>query len=184
MPLTIVETPLAGLVLIAIEPASDERGFFARTWCADELAAAGLDVRVAQCSIAHNIRAGTLRGMHWQVAPHVETKLVRCTRGALLDVVVDIRTGSPTHLEHYAVELAADNHLTLCIPPGFAHGYQTLVDDVEVLYMMSAPHEPGAARGARFDDPAFGIDWPHSRERTMSERDRGWAPYEAERASG
>ena len=154
------ETHLAGAFLIDIEPHADERGLFARTWCHDEFAAHGLDARVAQASVSVTRQRGTLRGMHFQAPPFAEGKLVRCLHGAIYDAVIDLRPRSATFLRHFAVELAADTHRALWIPEGFAHGFQTLVDDVEVSYQMSAPYAPQAARGVRWDDPAFGIEWP------------------------
>lgn len=154
------ETPLAGAWVIEPEPFTDERGFFARTWCAREFAAHGLETTVAQRSISFTERRGTLRGMHYQAAPHEEIKLVRCLRGAIHDVIIDLRPESATFHEHYAVELTEQNRLTLYVPKGFAHGYQTLEDGTEVEYQMTEFHHPDAARGVRWDDPAFGIGWP------------------------
>jgi len=171
-------TAVGGAVLVDPERREDERGFFARTWCAREFADAGLPAGLVQCSISWNARRHTLRGMHWQAAPHQETKLVRCTRGALLDVVVDLRPGSPTWLRHVAVELSADNRRALLIPPGAAHGFLTLVEGTEVLYQMDAFHAPEAARGARWDDPALGIAWPAA-PAVISERDRTYPDFRA-----
>ena len=154
------QTGFAGLHLVDIEPRSDSRGFFARTWCQREFDEAGLDSRLVQCSISHNVRRGTLRGMHYQAAPFEETKLVRCTAGAILDVVIDLRPGSDTFLSHYAVELTAENRRALYIPPGFAHGFQTLADGTDVFYQMTEFFAPGYARGVRWNDPRFGIPWP------------------------
>jgi dTDP-4-dehydrorhamnose 3,5-epimerase len=168
------ETRLAGAYTIDVEPHEDERGFFARVWDGEELAAHGLDSRVVQSSIAFNRAAGTLRGLHFQLPPFAETKLVRCTRGAIWDVVVDLRPGSPTFLEWVAVELTEENRRTLYVPEQFAHGYQTLVDRSEVWYQMSAPYEPDAARGLRWDDPKLGIEWPDAELRVISERDLAW----------
>jgi dTDP-4-dehydrorhamnose 3,5-epimerase len=162
-----------GVFVVDIEPFSDERGLFARTFCRDEFAAAGLEVDVAQCSVAYNRRAGTVRGLHWAGAPVQETKLVRVTRGALVDVVVDTRPGSPTFLRHVAVELSADNHRALFIGAGLAHGYQTLVDDTEASYQMNVPFRPGFDRGLRHDDPALGIAWPLPVS-VISDKDRTW----------
>jgi dTDP-4-dehydrorhamnose 3,5-epimerase len=153
-------TPLAGAWLIAVEPQEDERGSFARVWCAREFGAQGLDTRLVQASVSLNRRRGTLRGMHWQASPHEETKLVRCTRGAIHDVIIDLRPDSPTFTRHFAAELTADNRLALYVPQGLAHGFQTLADETEVLYQMSAFHVPEAGRGVRWNDPAFGIRWP------------------------
>ena len=155
-----VETDLPGAFAIEPEPFADERGLFARTFCAREFAAHGLRDRLVQCSTSYNRRAGTVRGMHWQVAPHAEAKLVRCTAGAILDVIVDLRPGSPTRGRHAAVELDAASRRMLYVPEGFAHGFQTLRDDTEVFYQMSAAFAPDAARGFRFDDPAQALPWP------------------------
>ncbi|WP_462188474.1 MULTISPECIES: dTDP-4-dehydrorhamnose 3,5-epimerase family protein [unclassified Frankia] len=169
----ITSTPIAGVMIVDVEPFSDARGMFARTFCAGELAAAGLTVDVAQCSVAYNASAGTVRGMHWAGEPVRETKLVRCTRGALLDVVVDPRPDSPTYLRHVAVELSADNHRALFIDAGLAHGYQTLVDSTEATYQMNVPFTPGHDRGLRFDDPRLGIVWPLPVS-VISDKDRAW----------
>lgn len=171
-------TSIGGVVLVELEPLRDERGFFARSFCAGVFAAGGLDGRVAQCNISFNARRGTLRGMHWQEEPHAEAKLVRCTAGAIHDVVVDIRPRSPTFLCWEAFELTAANRRSLHVPPGVAHGFQTLADDSEVFYQMSVAYEPGCARGARWDDPAFGIRWPLPSP-ILSERDRGYADFRA-----
>ncbi|WP_235608729.1 dTDP-4-dehydrorhamnose 3,5-epimerase family protein, partial [Frankia casuarinae] len=169
----ITPTPIAGVMIVDVEPFPDARGMFARTFCADEFAAAGLTVDVAQCSVAYNASAGTVRGMHWAGEPVRETKLVRCTRGALLDVVVDPRPDSPTYLRHVAVELSADNHRALFIDAGLAHGYQTLVDSTEATYQMNVPFTPGHDRGLRFDDPRLGIVWPLPVS-VISDKDRAW----------
>lgn len=153
-------TSIGGAFLISLERNADERGFFARTWCAREFAAQGLTARLEQCSISFNARRGTLRGMHYQAAPHEEAKLVRCTRGAVYDVIVDARADSPTRGAHLAVELAQGNDTMLYIPQGVAHGFLTLADDVELCYLISATYEPGAQRGFRWNDPALGIPWP------------------------
>ena len=168
------ETRLAGAYTIDVEPHEDERGFFARIWDGDEFAAHGLDARVAQASIAYNRAAGTLRGLHFQAAPHAETKLVRCTQGAIWDVIVDIRPGSATFLEWIGVELSAGNRRTLYVPAGFAHGYQTVTEASEVAYQMSTPHVPEAARGLRWDDQRLAIAWPPADGRVISDRDRAW----------
>ena len=167
---------LPGAYIVDLEPIADERGFFARSWCADEFAAHGLDPVLAQCNISFNYRKGTLRGMHYQTAPHGEEKLVRCTMGAILDVIIDLRPESPTYTQHVAVELTADNRRALFVPEGFAHGFQTLVDESEVFYQMSRSFVAGAASGVRWDDPAFAISWPED-ERTISERDRQWPDF-------
>ena len=162
------ETPIPGVFVLEPERSEDERGFFARTWCAEEFAAHGLDTRVAQCSISFNSRAGTLRGMHYQAAPHEETKVVRCTAGAIYDVALDLRPDSPTFRAWTAVELSAENRAALYLPQGIAHGFQTLQDASEVLYMISVSHAPKSACGVRWDDPAFGIEWPAVTHRTIS----------------
>lgn len=169
---------LPGVVLVTPECHSDDRGFFARTWCAREFEEAGLSPSLAQCSVSWNERRYTLRGMHWEAAPARESKLVRCTRGAVFDVAVDLRLGSPTYLRHIGVELGADDHRALFIPPGVAHGFLTLEDRTEVFYQMDSFYAPGAERGARFDDPAFGIDWPAT-PAVMSERDRSFPDFES-----
>jgi dTDP-4-dehydrorhamnose 3,5-epimerase len=164
---------LPGVWVVDVEPHADSRGMFARTFCQREFEAAGLDPCVAQCSVAFNHRAGTIRGMHWVGEPVREAKLVRVTRGALFDVVVDVRAGSPTYLRHVAVELSADDHRALFVAAGLAHGYQTLADDTEALYQMNVPYQPGHARGVRFDDPALGIAWPLPVS-AVSDKDRAW----------
>jgi dTDP-4-dehydrorhamnose 3,5-epimerase len=171
-------TPLAGAYLIEIEPLVDERGFFARSLCADEFARLGLNASMVQQSVSWNPRRGTLRGLHFQAAPHAEDKLVRVTQGAVFDVIVDLRTDSATRGQWFGVELNASNHRQLYIPRGLAHGFQALEDNTEVFYQMTVPYEPGAARGVRWDDPVLGIAWPlhelaHSEQR-VSERDMQW----------
>lgn len=172
-----VPTTLEGAYVVEPERHEDARGFFARTWAQDELLQHGLDSRLSQCSISRNTNAGTLRGMHFQTEPHAETKLVRCTSGAIFDVIVDLRPGSPTHAEWIGVELTAESGTALYIPKGFAHGFQTLVDGAEVFYMISDPYVPEAASGVRWDDPAFGIDWPPAEARVINERDRSYPDY-------
>jgi dTDP-4-dehydrorhamnose 3,5-epimerase len=154
------ETSLRGAFIIAVEPHEDERGAFARTFCAQEFAAHGLSAEIAQMNIAFNRLSGTVRGMHVQVPPMAETKLVRCTRGAVLDVIVDLRPESATYLEHIAVELTADNHRALYVPERFAHGYQVLVDGSEVGYQVGANYSPAHERVIRYDDPRIGVSWP------------------------
>jgi dTDP-4-dehydrorhamnose 3,5-epimerase len=153
------ETPLPGAYVIEPERKEDERGFFARTWCAEEFAAYGLFVRWQQCSTSFNTKRGTLRGLHYQESPHQEAKLIRCTRGAIYDVIVDLRRQLPTFGTWAAVELTAENGNQLFVPKGCAHGFQTLVDDTEVYYQISERYCPDAARGIRWDDPAIGIHW-------------------------
>jgi len=167
------ETPLSGLYLVELEALNDERGFFARSFCVQEFDRLGLESTVAQCNISFNAKKGTLRGLHFQTTPHEEAKLVRCTQGAIYDVAVDIRPDSPTYLEWFAVELTADNHRSIFIPHGFAHGFQTLADSSEVLYIMSEFFHPESARGLRWDDPAIGISWP-LKNPIMSNKDRSY----------
>jgi dTDP-4-dehydrorhamnose 3,5-epimerase len=172
------QTPLPGAWVLELEPLGDERGWFARTFDADEFAAHGLDAAVVQCNASFNAGRGTLRGMHYQAEPHGESKLVRCVRGAIFDVAVDLRADSPTHLRWHGVELSAENRRALYIPAGLAHGFQTLTDDTEVLYQMGHRHVPDAARGVRWNDPAFGIEWPPcDGERTISERDASYPDF-------
>jgi dTDP-4-dehydrorhamnose 3,5-epimerase len=171
------EAPLAGAWIVDPDRLGDERGHFARTFDRDEFAARGMEPAVVQCSTSFNARAGTLRGLHFQAGPHGEPKLVRCTRGAVWDVVVDLRPESPTHRGWYGVELSAENGRALYVPPGLAHGFQTLEDASEVLYMMGHEYVPDAAAGVRWDDPAFGIEWPAAAERVMSDRDRRYPDY-------
>ena len=169
-----VPTPLDGAFTVEIERIEDERGFFARSFCQEEFGARGLDPVVAQCSVSFNRRRGTLRGLHYQDKPHEEAKLVRCTRGAVWDVIVDLRENSATRHRWYAAELSAENCRALYVPCGFAHGFQTLADDSEVLYQMSEFHHPESARGLRWDDPAFGISWPIP-DPILSSRDRSYS---------
>src|ERR1700684_2190789 len=154
------ELPLSGAYLIEMERFTDERGFFARSYCAEVFTKRRLGPELRQCSVSYNARRATLRGMHYQVAPHEEHKLVRCTAGAIFDVIVDIRASSPTYRRWYGAELTFDNRRSLFIPPGFAHGFVSLADDTEVYYMISAAHAPQFSRGLRWNDPAFGIAWP------------------------
>ncbi|HXX31669.1 MAG TPA: dTDP-4-dehydrorhamnose 3,5-epimerase [Myxococcaceae bacterium] len=168
-------TSLAGAVLLEQERHPDARGFFARTWCRDELAAQGLDAGLAQASVSFNHRRGTLRGLHYQAPPHAEVKLVRCTRGALFDVAVDLRPDSPGFLSWVGVELTAENGRALYIPKGFAHGFYTLADATEVEYLISTPYAPDSARAVRFDDPLLGIRWPGPVE-VIAPRDRDTPP--------
>jgi dTDP-4-dehydrorhamnose 3,5-epimerase len=154
------EAAIGGVYVIDIEPVEDHRGFFARTFCEDELRARGLETHIAQSSIAVTARKGTLRGMHYQREPWGEVKLVRCTRGAVYDAVIDLRPRSSTFRQWFAVELTADNRRLLYVPKGLAHGYQTLEDDTEISYQMSTPYHPEAAAGVRWNDPAFGVRWP------------------------
>lgn len=164
---------IAGARVLELDRIEDERGFFARSWCAEEFVAQGLDDRLVQCNVSYNRRRGTLRGLHYQEAPFAEAKLVRCTQGALFDVIVDVRPASPTYLRWEGFELSSANRRQLYIPQGVAHGFQTLTDDTEVFYQMSAPHVASAARGVRWDDPVVGVRWPVS-DPVVSERDRSY----------
>ncbi len=172
------ETQLNPAFLVDLERREDERGFFARAWCEKEFGEHGLSTRVVQCNLSFNPRAGTLRGMHYQRAPYEEAKLVRCTRGAIYDVIVDLRPDSPTWKRWLGVELTAENRRMLYVPEGFAHGYQTLADETEVFYQVSEFYTPEAEGGVRWDDPAFAIQWPDVDERIMSEKDKTWPDYE------
>lgn len=174
-----MDTSVAGAVVIEPGRFTDERGHFARTYCESEFCKRGLDARVSQCSTSFNISAGTLRGMHYQADPHAEAKLVRCTRGAVHDVALDLRPDSPSYRRWHAVELSEENGRALFVPAGCAHGFQTLRDASEVLYQISVPYEPSAARGVRWDDPAFGISWPAPPPsgRTLSDRDSTYPDF-------
>jgi len=164
---------IAGAALIHLEPHADDRGFFARSFCETEFAAAGLETRFPQANLSLSKQRGTLRGMHYQLPPHAETKLVRCTRGALFDAIVDLRPQSPSFGQWTGAELTADNRVAIYVPAGCAHGFQTLADDTEASYMVSAAYAPGSERGLRFDDPWCGIDWPMT-PTDMSDKDRTW----------
>jgi dTDP-4-dehydrorhamnose 3,5-epimerase len=174
-----VRTALEGVWEIELEKAADERGWFARTFDAEEFRARGLDPCIAQCSASFNPRKGTLRGMHYQAPPLAEVKLVRCVRGAVFDVAVDLRPESPTYCRWHGVELSASEGRALYISKGLAHGFQTLTDDSEVLYHMSVAYEPSAGRGVRFDDPAFAIEWPGVADgrRIVSQRDASYPDF-------
>lgn len=154
------ESALPGVILVDIEPLADDRGFFARSYCPDEFAAQGLGPELRQCSVSFNARHATLRGLHFQPAPRAEHKLVRCTAGSIFDVIVDIRPHSSYYCRWVSVELTAQNRRAVFIPPGFAHGFVTLGEKAEVYYMISVAYAPGFARGFRWNDPAFGIQWP------------------------
>lgn len=170
-------TAIEGVLLIRPEFRTDHRGGFARTWCRETFARQRLAVDLAQCSVSLNLRRGTIRGLHFQRPPYAETKLVRCTRGAIYDVAVDLRRDSPTYLRWVAFELNEENHRMLYIPDYCAHGFQTLRDDTEVFYQMSMPHHAEAAGGIGWDDPAVAVDWPIARP-ILSDRDRSWPPLE------
>jgi dTDP-4-dehydrorhamnose 3,5-epimerase len=174
--MTFTSIGLPGAFRIDAARHDDERGFFARTWCTREFETHGLNPRVVQTSVSQNRAKGTLRGMHYQAAPHAEAKLVRCTRGSIYDVIVDLRPESSTFKRHFGAVLTAENYTALYVPEGFAHGFLTLEDDSEVLYHISEFYEPAAARGVRWDDPAFGIAWP-GEVAVISERDRTYPDF-------
>jgi dTDP-4-dehydrorhamnose 3,5-epimerase len=173
-----IETNLPGSYILEPERREDERGFFARTWCQREFEIYGLNSHLVQCNISFNYHAGTLRGMHYQAEPYAEAKLVRCTMGAIYDVIVDLRPDLPTFKQWVAVELTAENRKMLYIPEGFAHGFQTLTDNSEVLYQMSEFYHAESARGVRWNDPVFAIEWPHAVHRIISARDQGFTDFE------
>lgn len=172
-----VETKLKGVYIIEPERIEDARGFFASTFDQRDFEARGLNPRVARCNSSFSKKKGTLRGMHYQVAPYAEAKLVRCTAGAIYDVAVDLRPDSPTFKRWVAVELTHDNRRALYIPEGCAHGFQTLVDDVDVYYQVSEFYRPEAGRGVRWNDPAFGVQWPFPENPILSDRDRSYPDY-------
>lgn len=170
------ETPLNGAFFIQPEKIEDERGFFARSWCESEFKAHGIHVAWVQSNISFNTAAGTLRGMHFQAAPHEEAKLIRCTMGAIYDVLVDLRSGSTTYRQWVAAELSAQNHTMVFAPAGVAHGFLSLTASSEVFYMMSERYVPGCSRGVRWNDPALAITWP-SEVRVISQRDMSWPDW-------
>jgi dTDP-4-dehydrorhamnose 3,5-epimerase len=171
------QTKLPGVFEIRLDPKPDERGFFARSWCQREFEEHGLNASLVQCSVSFNERIGTLRGIHYQAPPYPETKLVRCTKGAIYDVVVDLRSQSPTYKQWVGVTLTAENRQMLYVPEECGHGFLTLEDETEVFYQMSEFYHPDLARGVRWNDPAFGIEWPGQAEQ-MSERDRAYPNFE------
>jgi dTDP-4-dehydrorhamnose 3,5-epimerase len=171
------ETPLAGAFVIDLEPRVDDRGFFARTFCRDEFRAHGLKDITAQCNLSTNHRAGTMRGMHYQLPPATESKLVRCTRGAIYDQIVDLRPGSPTYLQAFGIELNDENRTALYVPDMFAHGYLALTDGAEVFYQVSEFYTPGFERGIRYNDPALGLSWPIEIAE-ISDKDDAWPDFD------
>lgn len=171
-----VETTLKGAYLIEPERIEDDRGFFARTFCQKEFKVRGLNPNMLQCSISFNKMKGTLRGLHYQAIPHEEAKLIRCTRGVIYDVIVDLRPESPTYRQWIAIELTQESRTAIYVPEGFAHGFQTLTDNAEVYYQISQFHHPEAARGVRWNDPAFGIAWPED-QRIISSRDQEYLDF-------
>ncbi len=173
-------TALHGTYVLEPETKPDDRGYFARAWCEKECAANGIDFRIVQCNLSFNRRANTLRGMHYQAPPHAEAKVIRCTRGRVYDVLVDLRPDSPSFRKWVAYELTPENRLALYAPAGLAHGFQTLEDESELFYLMSAFHHPESARGVRWDDPAFGIKWPDCANRLLCDRDRSYPDFTPE----
>ncbi|MBD3291232.1 dTDP-4-dehydrorhamnose 3,5-epimerase [candidate division KSB1 bacterium] len=171
------ETELPGAFIIKPELMEDERGFFARTWCQREFREHGLNPNLAQCNISYNRKKGTLRGMHFQLPPHEEAKCVRCTKGTIYDVIIDLRSDSDTFMQWIAVELSEQNRKTLYIPEGFAHGFQTLTDDTEIFYQMSEFYAPGSAGGIRWNDPQFNIDWK-GEVSVISEKDKNLPDFD------
>lgn len=169
-----IETKLKGAFIVDAELKQDHRGCFARTFCAKEFAIHNINSTIAQCNLSFNYKRGTLRGMHYQIPPATETKFIRCTQGAIYDVIVDMRPKSPTYLQHIGVELTAENHRALYVPGMFAHGYQTLTDETEVIYQVSEFYTPNTERGLRYDDPSLGIDWPLPVSE-ISEKDTNWS---------
>jgi dTDP-4-dehydrorhamnose 3,5-epimerase len=177
-----IPSEIPGAFIVELRRLEDHRGFFARSWCEEEFAENGLDSKLVQCSISFNEKRGTLRGMHYQATPYEDVKLVRCTMGSIYDVIVDLRPTSPTFMRHLGVELSAVDRKMLYIPKGCAHGFQTLEDRTEVFYQMSQRYVPGAGRGVRWNDPAFGIAWPFDNP-IMLERDRNYADFRPEHVS-
>lgn len=177
--MTFTQLPIHGARLVDLSPRVDDRGLFARMWCEEEFGAHGLSVNFVQCNTNFSHRAGTMRGLHYQTDPHGEIKLVRCIRGAVFDVIVDMRRESSTFMRWHGVELSEDNRRLLYVPAGCAHGFQTLRDQSEVLYAVSHPYTPSAERGVRWDDPLVGIDWPHAAERFLSPKDQTWPDIES-----
>ncbi|MGV7223240.1 MAG: dTDP-4-dehydrorhamnose 3,5-epimerase [Nitrospinales bacterium] len=170
------ETKLKGAYIIEIEKLKDHRGFFARSWCQNEFGTKGLVSHVVQTNISSNKKKGTLRGMHYQLSPYEETKLIRCTRGAIYDVLIDLRPASPTYTQWVGIELTAENYKMLYVPENFAHGFQSLEDDTEVTYQVSQFYTPGSESGIRCDDPLFRIDWP-IKVQVISDKDKNWPDY-------
>jgi dTDP-4-dehydrorhamnose 3,5-epimerase len=175
--MTFEETRLSGAFVIDLERREDGRGFFARTWCANELGEHGLNTRLVQANMSWNPRQGTLRGMHFQHPPHAEAKVVRCTHGAIHDVIIDLRPESPTYKQWIGVDLTAENRRALYVPEGFAHGFQTLVPDCEVHYLVTEFYTPESEGGVRWNDPAFAIQWPDPENAFLSDKDAAWPDF-------
>ena len=172
-----IPTQVEGCQIVELEPFSDERGYFARSWCADEMAAAGVEDHIAQINMSLSKSAGLIRGLHWRPDPHPEAKFVRCIAGRVFDVCVDVRPGSPTFLRWVGVELSPENRRALAVPAGCAHAYQALEDNSEVIYTASAAFEPGVEIGARWNDPSFGIEWPITDSVIVSDKDQNWPDF-------
>ena len=170
------ETKLKGAFVVEIEKLSDERGFFARSWCQKEFEAHGLNARLVQANVSYNHKKGTLRGIHYQIAPYQECKLISCTRGAIYDVIIDLRPDSPTYKQWTGVELTADSYHMFFVPEDFGHGFQTLTDETEITYQVSQFYTPGSEKGIRFDDPVFNIQWPLDAA-VISEKDKNWPDF-------
>jgi len=173
------QTAVEGCFVASLEPISDDRGFFARQWCADELDAIGAAASVAQVNTSYCVDAGLIRGLHWQEPPAGEAKFMRCINGAIFDVCADVRRDSPTYGKWFGLELTPQNRLALVIPEGCAHAYQSLTAGSEVMYLTDTPYTPGAERGLPYDDPFFEIDWPIKKGVVLSEKDRNWPPFSA-----
>ncbi|MHC4488048.1 MAG: dTDP-4-dehydrorhamnose 3,5-epimerase [Planctomycetota bacterium] len=171
------ETGINGAFTIEIEKITDNRGFFARKWCKKEFETKGLNTHFVQANMSYNKKNGTIRGMHYQVAPCEEVKIIRCTKGAIYDVIIDLRLHSSTYKKWIGVELTEDNYRMLYVPEGFAHGFQTLTDDTQVFYQVSQYYSPECEKGVRWDDPAFKIEWPETKERIISDKDQMWSDY-------
>lgn len=170
------EIPMKGAFIIEMKPMRDERGFFARSFCQKEFEEQGINPRLVQANVSYNNNKGTLRGIHYQISPFEETKLVRCTQGAIFDVIIDLRKESPTYMQWFGVELNSENRTMLFVPESFGHGFQTLMDNTEVTYMVSEFYTPGSERGIRWDDPAFDIRWPVEVQ-VISDKDANWDDY-------
>ena len=171
------KTAVKDAFIIELEKICDDRGFFARVWCKNEFEAHGLNTRLVQANVASNKKRGVIRGLHYQISPYEESKLIRCTKGAIYDVIIDLRKDSPTYKQWIGVELSADNYRMLYVPEGFAHGYQTLQDNTEVTYQVSQFYTPDSERGIRWDDPTFNIKWPETEKQIMTEKDQSWLDY-------
>lgn len=171
------DSSISGAVRVDVVPFEDNRGLFARAWCAEEFAGQGMTHSFVQANLVSTHRAGTIRGLHYQESPHEGAKYIRCLRGAIHDVVLDLRPNSPTYLQWHGETLTAESRAAFYVPAGCAHGYQTLTDDTDVLYHVSTPYTPGAERGIRYDDPTFGIEWPHP-VMVVSEKDQAWASFD------